>query len=75
MIAQNMVKTKEAAKYEEIEICTPRLTHVFKAADISDVVFNTINGNVHVTIDTMDGSTHEFYGDISVHTVMNYKGV
>lgn len=75
MIADHtMIKTKEAAKYEEIEICTPRLTHLFKAADIVDVQLATSNGMPNPVIITMDGTVHEFYGNISIHTVKKYKG-
>lgn len=75
MIANHtMVKTKEAVKYKEIEICTPRLTHLFKAADLADVNFQTVNGMPNAVITTMDGLVHEFYGNISIHTVIEYKG-
>ena len=77
MVNHNMVKTKEAAKYEKIEILTYGITYTFLAADLSNVEIFEKWSDSHelvVSITTMEGKVHRFEGPFIIHTVEKYIG-
>lgn len=77
MVNHNMVKTKEAAKYEKIEILTYGITYTFLAADLANVqIMKEFSGDNHklAEIITMDGKVHRFEGPFIIHTVTKYIG-
>lgn len=77
MVNHNMVKTKEAAKYEKIEILTYGVTYTFLAADLANVqIMKEFSDDSQklVEITTMEGKVHRFEGPFILHTVTKYAG-
>ena len=77
MVNHNMVKTKEAAKYEKIEILAYGITYSFLAADLSNVeIFEKCSDSHEIvaSITTMEGKVHRFEGPFIIHTVEKYIG-
>lgn len=77
MVNHNIPKTKEATKYEKIEILTYGVTYTFLAADLANVqiiekYFDTHEQMVEIT--TMEGKVHRFEGPFIIHTVTKYIG-